>query len=70
MILLFWSVDRHTHSRNNVPKTFHTFLFIPNFRSVEKKHAGLAGMFGSAAVGESIFFYHYKKNTFYTNILR
>jgi hypothetical protein len=52
MILLFWSVE----IRNNVPKTSNTVLLVPNFRSVEKKHAGLAGMFGSAAVGESIFF--------------
>jgi hypothetical protein len=50
MILLFWNVE----IRNNVPKTLNTFLLVPIFRSVEKKHAGLAGMFGSAAVGESI----------------
>jgi hypothetical protein len=62
MILLF-RVLIDTHSRINVPKTFHTFLLIlvPNFRSVEKKHAGLAGMFGSAAVGESIFLYSLEK---------
>jgi hypothetical protein len=33
---------------------FHIYLLVSIFRSVEKKHAGLAGMFGSAAVGESI----------------
>jgi hypothetical protein len=62
MILLFWSVE----IINNVPKTFNTFLLVSNFRSVEKKHAGLAGMFGSAAVGEPIFFIFIKKRTHLT----